>query len=327
MRKWLACVCAFALLAGVPAGCAVGGIADTAAEVRIGLDMATRDDFLTSMENAAVRAAGDAEVSLEVANANNDQSVQLAQIEEWAADGYAAAIVVLCEADAAADVLARAGTMPVVFVNRQPDDLTVLQSRNNVIYIGCPEEDAGRMQGEFLAAYFQAQELDTPRIAVLAGDRKTNASSGRLDAAKEALREDGLAPLYILEVRGEWDRAKARERLAQELKNKPEIDAVLAANDAMALGAADALAQAGYAVTGIPIVSVDATEDGRAAIRDGRLSFSAFQDPVAQGAGAVEAAVRMLEGGMPEGVQDSVLWVPYQPVHAGNVDRLFPDDR
>lgn len=115
--------------------------------------------------------------------------------------------------------------------------------------------------------------------------------------------------------------------LAEFLDDKPAIDAVLAANDAMGIGAADALAQAGYAIASIPIVGVDATAEGRAAIRDGRLNFTVFQNPEAQGAGAVEAAMSLLGGTAPEGVEDSVKWIEYLAVDAGNIDTLFPDDR
>ena len=141
MRKWFLRACACMLLAGALAGCGAPGIADN--RIKIGMNMATRDEFLTSMEAAAVKAAGADNVRLDVANANNDQQAQLAQIKEWAEEGYAAAIVVLCEDEAADKVLEKAGTMPVVFLNRRPAD-DVLQSRANVVYIGCRETDAGR---------------------------------------------------------------------------------------------------------------------------------------------------------------------------------------
>lgn len=89
MKKWVMRVCALALLTGALAGCSAPGIADD--RVKVGLNLATRDEFLTSMEAAAVKAAGEENVKLEVANANNDQRAQLAQIEDWAEEGYAAA--------------------------------------------------------------------------------------------------------------------------------------------------------------------------------------------------------------------------------------------
>lgn len=324
MKKWVMRVCALVLLAGTLAGCGAPGITDD--RMKVGLNLATRDEFLTSMEAAAVKAAGEENVKLEVANANNDQRAQLAQIEDWAEDGYAAAMVVLCE-DAAADkVLEKAGTMPVVFLNRRPSD-EVLQSRANVIYIGSREVDAGRMQGEYLMEYFTARGVKSPRIAVIRGSERNLASSERVDTAKNYMEESGLTPRYIYEDDADWDRAEAQKNFLAFLKKKPRVDAVLAANDEMAIGAADALAQAGYAVADIPVVGVDATAAGRAAIRDGRMDFTVYQDPVAEGAGAVEAVVTLLGGGRLSGVEDSIRWIEYTPVTIENVDKLFPNDQ
>lgn len=324
MKKWVMRVCALVLLAGTLAGCGAPGITDD--RMKVGLNLATRDEFLTSMEAAAVKAAGEENVKLEVANANNDQRAQLAQIEDWAEDGYAAAMVVLCE-DAAADkILEKAGTMPVVFLNRRPSD-EVLQSRANVIYIGSREVDAGRMQGEYLMEYFTARGVKSPRIAVIRGSERNLASSERVDTAKNYMEESGLTPRYIYEDDADWDRAEAQKNFLAFLKKKPRVDAVLAANDEMAIGAADALAQAGYAVADIPVVGVDATAAGRAAIRDGRMDFTVYQDPVAEGAGAVEAVVTLLGGGRLSGVEDSIRWIEYTPVTIENVDKLFPNDQ
>lgn len=324
MRKWVMRTCALVLLAGALAGCGAPGIADN--RIKVGLNLATRDEFLTSMEAAAVKAAGEEDVKLEVANANNDQQAQLSQIEEWAEDGYAAAMVVLCEDAAADEVLERAGTMPVVFLNRRPSD-EVLQSRPNVIYIGSREVDAGRMQGEYLAEYFTARGEQSPRIAVIRGSEHNVASSERVDTAKDSMAAARLTPRYIYEDNADWDRAEAQKNFLAFLKKKPRVDAVLAANDEMAIGAADALAQAGYAVADIPVVGVDATAAGRAAIRDGRMDFTAYQDPVAEGAGAVEAVMTLLGGGQLSGVENSIRWIDYTPVTIENVDKLFPNDQ
>ena len=309
MRKWFLRACACMLLAGALAGCGAPGIADN--RIKIGMNMATRDEFLTSMEAAAVKAAGADNVRLDVANANNDQQAQLAQIKEWAEEGYAAAIVVLCEDEAAGKVLEKAGTMPVVFLNRRPAD-DVLQSRANVVYIGCRETDAGRMQGEYL----------------IAGSEVNSASAERVETAKGVMADAGLTPRYIYEADAGWDRATAQKDFLAYLRGKkPTVDAVLAANDEMAIGAAEALSQAGYAISDIPVVGVDATAAGRAAIRDGRLDFTVYQDPVAEGAGAVEAAMALLGGSQPKNVQNSIRWISYTPVTVENVDQLFPNNQ
>jgi ribose transport system substrate-binding protein len=80
-----------------------------------------------------------------------------------------------------------------------------------------------------------------------------------------------------------------RELLAAE----PDIHGVLAANDAMALGALDAMGEAGRP---IPIVGVNATPEGVAAIKAGDLLASAGFDAMKLACLAVEAALRALSG-------------------------------
>lgn len=325
MKKWLALVCTLMLMLGPAAGCSAHDKGQN--EIKIGLSMATRDRFLTSLQDAAARAAAQAGLSLSVANANNDQRAQTVQIEAWAKKGYAAVAVVLCQDDAAAQVLRAAGSMPVVFVNRHPADMTVLQSRTNVLYLGSREQDAGRMQGAYLAEYFLARGNKAPAIAVFHGREGNLASDERISAAKQALTDAGLYPNYVHEVQADWERSAARRGFIPFLKAKPQIDGVLAANDEMAIGAAEALSQVGYKITDVVIAGVDATEDGRAAIRSGSLDFTAFQDPEAQGAGAIALAMDMLGGSSPQFAEDSIHWLSYQPVTAENIDVLFPDER
>lgn len=296
-------------------------------KIKIGMSISSNSTFLESVCQAAQKAALQNDAQLEIVSEDNDPKKQALQIKTWAEDGYAAAIVVLCDDTTAQDILDNAGVMPIVFVNRCPADHSVLQSKQNVIYIGGRESDAGRLQGEFLSDYFLSLNNTAPTIAIITGDDNNYASSIRIDSAKDAMSEAGLMPFYVYESSGGWDKNKTQTDFAQFLKDKPVIDAVLAANDDMAIGAADALAQAGYALSEIPIVGIDATYQGRAAIRDGRIDFTVYQDPEKQGAGAINEIMDMLGGQPPNVDNDSIQWQEYVPVTTANIDQLFPDDR
>lgn len=296
-------------------------------KIKIGMSIPSEGTFLNSVCQSAKKAADEHDVQLEILSANNNQKTQSEQVKEWAENNYAAVIIVLCDDTAAKQILDNAGTMPIVFINRCPSDHDVLQSKQNVIYIGGKEGDAGRLQGEFLSEYFISQNKTTPTIAVISGENNDFTSNIRIEAAKEAMSNAGLMPFYVYESSGGWDKSKTQSGFYKFLQDKPNIDAVLAANDDMAIGAADALAQSGYALSEIPIVGVDATPQGRAAVRDGRIDFTVYQDPEYQGAGAVNEIMNMLGGYMPNVDIDSIQWHDYIPVTAANVDQLFPDDR
>ena len=81
--------------------------------------------------------------------------------------------------------------------------------------------------------------------------------------------------------------------MSELLAAEPDIDGVLAANDFMALGALDAMREAGRK---LPIVGVNATPEGVQAIKAGDLLASASFDAMKMACLAVEAAVRVLSG-------------------------------
>jgi ribose transport system substrate-binding protein len=81
--------------------------------------------------------------------------------------------------------------------------------------------------------------------------------------------------------------------MAELLAAEPRIDGVLAANDFMALGALEAMRAAGRKM---PIVGINATPEGVAAIKSGDLLASSSFDAMKMTCLAVEAAVRVLGG-------------------------------
>lgn len=295
-------------------------------KIKIGIALSSNNTFLQSVCQSAEKAASQNDVYLDIYDANENSQKQIEKIQEWSDNGYAAVIVALCDDKSAKAVLSSAGVMPVVFINNMPSDTDILTSRQNVIYIGSKETDAGTMQGEFLSKYFLEKNNTAPTIAVISGNENNHASKLRIDSAKEALTKAGIMPFYVYENSGDWNKDKTQKDFSAFLKSKPKIDAVLAANDDMAIGAAEALSQAGYAISDIPITGVDATYEGRHALRDGRIDFTVYQNPENQGSGAINEIMLMLGGKSANVDTDSIQWQEYKPVTIENVDQLFPDD-
>jgi ribose transport system substrate-binding protein len=133
------------------------------------------------------------------------------------------------------------------------------------------------------AAGFRAAAAARPGVRIIA------ASNGAFQ------REGGEAAMLIL------------------LRAQQRIDGVLAANDAMALGAIEAMHQNRRLS---PIVGVNATPDAIKAIRSGRLLASAAFDAMKLAALAVEAAVRVLRA---EAVPSQLL-LPVEIVHRANCE-------
>ena len=125
-----------------------------------------------------------------------------------------------------------------------------------------------------------------------------------------------------------WDRVKGQEKMAAFLAaNGDKIEAVLANNDDMALGAIEALKAAGY-FTGdkyMPVVGVDATAPALQALEQGTMLGTVLNDAENQGKAAVTLASLLAKG---EAIsKDSVgfeitdnqyVWIPYQKVTKDN---------
>ncbi|MCC6532065.1 MAG: sugar ABC transporter substrate-binding protein [Burkholderiales bacterium] len=147
-------------------------------------------------------------------------------------------------------------------------------------------------------------------VAIMEGTPGSVTSQARLAGFREAAaRHAGIR--VVVEGAGDYQEATARRLMAQWLAAGRALDAVLCANDVMALGAIDAMRSAQRA---IPLTGVNALPAAITAIREGRLLASADFDAMNMGCVATEAAIRHLRG---EQVPAEIM-LPVQVVDAAN---------
>ena len=79
------------------------------------------------------------------------------------------------------------------------------------------------------------------------------------------------------------------------LQTGTEINAIVANNDGMALGALKAVEDAKL-LDKIKIYGLDATPDALAAVKDGRMAATVSQSTTAQGTTAMETVVKIVKG-------------------------------
>ena len=131
------------------------------------------------------------------------------------------------------------------------------------------------------------------RVLVLAGTHGSISGRDRLTGFAQAFASHPHIT-RVADVPGEFLQSAARREMARVLAEGVEFDAILAANDAMALGAIDALEAANKPLP--PIVGVNAVPDAIAAIKAGKLLATASFDAMKMACLATEAAVRYLRG-------------------------------
>ena len=308
--------------AATDSGSTGGGAA--AGGEKITLIMSQRDEFLSSLEAGAKKAAAELGVNLVTQDANQDESKQIQYVQAAAADGQKAVIVNPINPSACQSIIDAAGDMKVVFVNRVPDDTSILNE--NAVYVGSDEHTSGKFQGDFLAKYFNDKGQKDIKYILLRGIEGQTSTTLRSESVLQALADNGINATETYAKSCLYDRTEALNQMGNILADaSKEFDCIICNNDSMALGAIEACTQAGRTID-FPIVGIDATADGRQAIKDGTLAMSVFQDPNGQGGGAVAAALNLINGApLNEGTNFEVdetgfiLWVPFEEVTPDNV--------
>lgn len=143
-----------------------------------------------------------------------------------------------------------------------------------------------------LAAYLFDRLGDAGNIVVMDGHPDSIATPERHEGFIRAAHE--RPGMTILEsVCGWFLREPAREATRAVLQRHARIDGMLVANDLMAMGVLEALAETGRR---LPVVSINGTPEAVTAIKAGTLLATASFNTLAFGALAVEAAGRHLRG-------------------------------
>ena len=280
--------------------------------ITVGVSLYARDQFISTLEQGILAAAEAAGVTVDSQEANNDTQKQAEQVRTFAAKGYDVMIVNLVDTSTAETIIAEAGDIPIIFVNRRPDDSVLVAGK--YAYVGSQEWDAGKMQAEFLAKYF-AGRTDPINYVLFMGQLGLENTQQRTDSVKTELTNAGFTLNKVFEDTAKWDRATAMDMMQTFLGTGAAFDCVICNNDEMALGVIEALKAGGIDLTKVPVVGIDATDMACESVKNHEMAMTVFQDAAGQGAKCIEFAKLAAEGALTE----QFGWVPFQPVTIDNV--------
>ena len=172
---------------------------------------------------------------------------------------------------AIAKTLEEAGVYWVSWWNKPPD-LKVWEYDYWVSHIAYDGISAG---------YYTANELfktfgGEGEIIALQGMLANSIAQDRFVGLQNALDENPGVELVAYEA-ADWDRNKAYEKTKNLLVGNPDIAGVWAANDNMALGALEALREAGLAGE-VQVVGCDGVEEIFTAIQNGEAAATVYND-------------------------------------------------
>lgn len=285
------------------------------ADMKIGVSMSQFDDtWLTYLRESMDKKAKSYPdgVKLQFEDARSDVVKQLSQVESFISQKVDAIVVNPVDTAATKKITEAAVTagIPLVYVNRRPDDLNLPKG---VVTVASNDLEAGEMQMQYLADKMGGKG----DIVILLGDLANNSTTNRTKGVKEVLAKYPDIKVEQ-EQSGVWLRDKGMTLVNDWLTQGRKFDAVVSNNDEMAIGAAMALQQAGVAKGSVLIAGVDGTPDGLNAVKKGSLAASVFQDAKGQADGSIDTAVRMAKN---EPVEPAV-WVPFRLITPQNVDQF-----
>ncbi len=274
-----------------------------AANGSIGLSVSTQNNpFFVTLADGAKKAANDAGVDITVADAGDDATKQVSDIEDLVSAGVSVLIVNPVDSDAVTGAVeaAMAKGVKVISVDRAV----------NGVEIDC-QIASDNVAGAELATQYIVDTLgEGVKVAELVG---VSGASAAIDRSQGFHNVADAKLDVVASQTADFDRTKGMSVMENMLQANGDIKGVFAANDEMALGAVEAISGAGKDIL---VVGFDATDDAIEAIKAGRMGATIAQQPELIGSTAVDNAIKLMNG---ETIEKSIP-VEVTLVTADNVD-------
>lgn len=280
-------------------------------KVKIGV---TLMDFSTEFgiglkDYMTVKADAMGDVELTVVDAGGDAAKQLQQVETFISQKVDAIIMQPQEQEACSPAIdkAKAAGIPIINCN----SLTITEPD---AYVGSNDSESA----EIAMTYIAEQLGGKGNVLMMHGHPGQTAEVKRTEGAMDILAQNPDMTL-LDEQTADWDRAEAMTLMENWIQAYgDQINAVFCQNDEMALGALNALVQAGKK-DNVLVVGVDAIDDALQSVKDGKMDATVYQDCKGQAEGAIEAAYKLAKG---ESVEKEIL-IPFILVTTENVDEYL----
>ncbi|VEI57285.1 D-ribose-binding periplasmic protein RbsB-1 [Pasteurella multocida] len=252
----------------------------------IALAVSTLDNpFFVTLKDGAQKKADELGYKLVVLDSQNDPAKELANVEDLTVRGVKVLLINPTDSEAVGNAvkMANRNKIPVITLDRGAAIGDV------IAHIASDNVAGGKMAGDFIAEKLGAGA----KVIQLEGIAGTSAARERGEGFKQAIEAHKFDVLASQPA--DFDRTKGLNVMENLLASKGDVQAVFAQNDEMALGALRAIKAANKNVL---VVGFDGTEDGVKAVQTGKMAATIAQQPELIGALGIEAADKLLKGGI-----------------------------
>lgn len=250
----------------------------------IGLAISTLNNpFFVDLEAGAKAKAQELGATLVTLDSQDDSATEMSNVEDLINQGVDLILINPTDSDAvksAVEAANKAG-IPVITLDRSANGGEV------VSHIASDNVAGGKLAGEYIVELLGGKG----NVVELEGVPGASAARERGEGFNAAIAESDIE--VVAKQTANFDRAEGLTVMENILQAQPEIDAVFAHNDEMALGALEAIKASGRDII---VVGFDATDDAKAAVEKGEMAATVEQLPKEIGSLGVDTAIKLLNG-------------------------------
>ncbi|WBW50705.1 ribose ABC transporter substrate-binding protein RbsB [Peptoniphilus equinus] len=250
----------------------------------VGLVVSTlQNPFFVDLKTGAEEKAQELGVELIALDSQDDPAKELANVEDLITKQVSVILINPTDSDAVAAAVLRANEagIPVVTLDRASNGGEV------VSHIASDNVAGGKMAGEYIL------ELTGGKGNVVELEGIPGSSSARERGEGFNTAIEGSELTVVAKQTANYDRTEGLSVMENILQANPEINAVFAHNDEMALGALEAIKASGR---DIKVVGFDATDDAVKSVEAGELAATIAQQPKLIGSLGIETATKVIAG-------------------------------
>lgn len=254
------------------------------------------NEFFISMADGARahQAANPERYDLVVNGIRNESDLaqQVALMEQMMATGVDVIVIAPADSRAMLPVARRAVQQGIVVVNidNRFDRQLLAEMDITIPFVGPDNRDGARRVGERLATLLESGD----EVAIIGGIPGAFNARERAAGFNEAMQAAGIT--VVSTQAADWEQSKAANIAAALLREYPQLDALLCANDSMALGAVAAVRQAGRSGE-VKIVGFDNIRAANTLVQRGEMVATADQHADRLAVYGIEYALDILESG------------------------------
>ena len=304
---------AVAMLAATAAALPVSSaFAESAEKPKVALVMKSlANEFFLTMEDGAKAYQKEHSADFDlISNGIKDETDTAGQtriVEQMILAKVNALVIAPSDSKAMVPVIKKAvdAGITVITIDNQLDPAVVKSKNINVPFVGPDNRKGARLVGEYLAKQLKAGD----EVGIIEGVSTTTNAQARTAGFKDAME---AAQIKVVSLQsGDWEIDKGNKVAASILSEYPDVKALLAGNDSMAVGAVSAVRAAGKAGQ-VKVVGYDNINAIKPMLKDGRVLATADQFAAKQAVFGIETALKIIKGEKVDSGANGVIETPVE---------------